>query len=363
MERNFFEMPEGERARWESERHQLVERQTVDLLENLIVEGYPDRQAEHWDRDYDSIDAFLESVEPNRQRWQDIMGRWDPTAPATAETRPVMADDTVEAEEVTIPFYEDQAYRPRAVLGTPTDGDGPYPIVIACHGAGSSPEKVFGLGDEKNNYRSFGYRLVEAGYAVLAPRFINAGGSRGGESRRKLEVFCQSLGRSLFGLEAAQIGRFIDWMADQPSLDTDRIGSWGVSMGGALVLFMLPIERRIDAGICSAFFNDRLTKHVLDEPRYSQFRPVSDSVHFFLPGWFREFGDADLTSLICPRAFQVQAGIADNIDWRPYMREEFERASEHYERLGVGDRIDLCAHDGGHEARVEEGIAFLDEQL
>jgi dienelactone hydrolase len=274
-----------------------------------------------------------------------------------------MADDTMNATEVTISIVEGQRHRARAVLATPTTADGPHPVVVACHGAGSSPEKIFGLGDTGNNYRGFGRKLVESGYAVLAPRFINAGGDRGGEPRRKLEVFSQSLGRSLFGLEAHQISRFLDWMEDRPSLETERVGAWGVSMGGALVLFTLPLESRIDAGICAGFFTDRLRKHALAEPRYSHFRPVSNVVHFFIPGWFREFRDADLASLICPRPFQVQAGLADDVDWRPYTRREFDRAREHYERLGVPDRIDLCAHDGGHEARPKEGIAFLEEHL
>jgi dienelactone hydrolase len=363
MARNLFENSDGERKRWEDERHELVVREISDLLENLMVDEYADRQDDLWNRDYSSIESYLTSVEPNRQRWRDTLGDWGSPETLDAETSQVMADDIVNGVEVAVPVIEGQRHRARAVLGKPATEDGPYPVVVACHGAGSSPEKIFGLGDTGNNYRAFGRRLVDAGYAVLAPRFINAGGDRGGEARRKLEVFSQSLGRSLFGLEAHQISCFVDWMEGRPSLDTDRIGAWGVSMGGALVLFTLPIEDRIDASICAGFFTDRLVKHGLEEPRYSHFRPVSEMVHFFIPGWFREFRDADLTSLICPRPFQVQAGLADTIDWRPYTRREFERAREHYERLGVPERIDFCAHDGGHEARPEEGITFLDEHV
>lgn len=62
---------------------------------------------------------------------------------------------------------------------------------------------------------------------------------------------------------------------------------------------------------------------VHDERRYSQFRPVSDSVHFFLTGWFREFGDADLTSLIFARGLQLQVGLPANVDRRPNNRRKF----------------------------------------
>jgi hypothetical protein len=68
MNHNLFEVSEGERKRWEDERHELLVREVSDLLENVIVDEYQDRQDELWNREYSSIDRYLESVEPNRQR-------------------------------------------------------------------------------------------------------------------------------------------------------------------------------------------------------------------------------------------------------------------------------------------------------
>lgn len=364
MDENLFELSGEAVERRIGERHNLQERETHDLILSEVVDNYDERRAEYWDRDYASVDAFLSSVEPNRERWGEVMGDFGPRQTEFDVTRrPVFRNDDLVAHELAIRVFEDHPYRGRAVLALPTGGSGPYPLVVAAHGAGSSPEKVFGLNDDGDAYHAVGQALVEAGYAVLAPRVINPGGPRGSETRATFEVLWQSVGKSQFGLEVHRIQTFLDYLADHEAVDDSRTAMWGLSMGGATTLFTLPVERRIDVGICSAFFNDRLTKHVKTEPRYSHFRPVPDMAHFFIPGWFREFSDADLTSLICPRPFMVQAGIADNIDWRPYLREEFEAASEHYERLGVGDRIELLDHQGGHEVVVDEGIDFIDDHL
>lgn len=364
MDQNLSEMSQAAVQRRVGERHNLQERETHDLLLSEIVDNYEQRRDRYWDRDYSSIEAFLSSVEHNRERWGEVMGDFGPRrSEFDVEKRPVFRTDEVVANELAVRIFDDHRYRGRAVLGRPTEGSGPYPLVIVAHGAGSSPELVFGLNDDADVYHAVGRRLVEAGYAVLAPRFVNPAGSRGSEARMTFEILWHTVGKSQFGLEVYRIQTFLDYLEGRPEIDESRIAMWGNSMGGATTLFTTPLEGRIDAAICSSFFNDRLTKHVKTEPRYSHFRPMSEAAHFFVPGWFREFSDADLTSLICPRPFMVQAGIADDIDWRPYLLEEFAAARKHYERLGVGERIELLDHQGGHEIVVDEGIAFIDDQL
>jgi hypothetical protein len=39
--------------------------------------------------------------------------------------------------------------------------------------------------------------------------------------------------------------------------------------------------------------------------------------------------------------------------------EEFEESRKHYEKLGLGERMEMDLHEGGHEARVESGVRFL----
>lgn len=342
------------------ERLDLQRRETEAFLRTELLDGYPERREDHWDRDYGSIEAYRASVAPNRARWEDLLGtEWGTPAESFGpEREPFLETDAVEAEWHAIRLLEDTRLRGRAVLGLPAGAEAPRPLVICAHGASSSPETTFGFGDDRDLYHAFARRLVEAGYAVLAPRDL-----QGNHERRRLEVFAQSLGNTVWGLELFRTRRFLDYLEDHPLVDVGRVGMWGLSMGGASTLFHVPLLDRVDAAVCAGFFNHRLRKHVAEEPLYSHFRPVEESVHFFLPGWFRAFADADLASLICPRPLMVQTGRYDRIHWEPDVREEYDRAAAHYERLGLDDRIEHCRHDGGHEVDVEAGVGFLDDHI
>jgi len=133
---------------------------------------------------------------------------------------------------------------------------------------------------------------------------------------------------------------------------------WGISLGGAYTMFTLPLEPRLKVGIITAWFNDRVRKMVIDDPRYSCFLSTKEE-HIFIPGWLWEFDDSDLLSLICPRPVQIQTGKCDGIAWWPLVVEEFQRARAHYEKLGLADRLELDLHEGGHEIRFESGLRFL----
>jgi hypothetical protein len=137
---------------------------------------------------------------------------------------------------------------------------------------------------------------------------------------------------------------------------------WGVSLGGMATMFWMPLEPRVKAGVVSAWFNHRLTKMAVPDARYSCFLDTREE-HAFFQGWLMEFSDQDVVALICPRPLLVQHGKADKIAFWPQVVEEFNAASKHYQRLHLADRIELDLHDGGHEARVGSGVAFLSRWL
>jgi hypothetical protein len=85
--------------------------------------------------------------------------------------------------------------------------------------------------------------------------------------------------------------------------------------------------------------------------------------HAFFTGWLTEFSDSDVASLICPRPLQIQHGKKDGIAYWPQVVEEFETAKTHYQKLLIGDRMDIVIHEGGHEAIIKSGIAFLNKWL
>jgi hypothetical protein len=352
---NAFDAPTGLIQRGISDRQRLLRVETEDFLRARILE-YDERAEKHWDRDYSSEEAYLESVEPNRQRWLEAMGDFGPAdQPLDPMVEPFAENEHFRAEWVTLGHY--RHLRARAVVGVPKTGDGPFPTVICQHGISSSPEKTFGFDDDRRIYHGYAQKLLEAGFAVISPMNITMA-----DPRVRYTAMCRMLGKTLWGLEISRISRLIDYAETRAEFDTARLGMWGISLGGAYTLYTMPLELRIKAGIICAWFNDRVKKMIVEDPRHSCFLPLQN-MHVSTPGLLREFADRDLVSLICPRPVMPQVGKCDGIAWWPWVVEEFERAKSHYEKLGIEDRIELDLHEGGHEIRVETGLRFLKRWL
>ncbi|NUP99985.1 MAG: acetylxylan esterase [Armatimonadetes bacterium] len=348
---NADKVSEGLIKRGIDDRQRLLRNEAEDYLraESLAID---ERRPKLWKPDYSSEAAFLKSVEPNRQRWLQAVGDFGPEVDEGEPViEPFLEDHRIEAWWITLPWRGN--YRIRGVLGLPKQRAERLPLVIAQHGIGSDPEKVFGLTDASGAYASFGRRLINDGFAVFAPMHVTGGGPRG-----RLERLCLMLGKKLWGLEINQYARLLDYLQQRPELDPERIGMWGLSLGGAYTLMTLPLEPRIKVGVSAAWFNHRVRKMVVDDPRHSCFLSTTEE-HVFIPNWLTEFSDSDLCALIAPRAFMAQVGKCDGISWWPWVVEEFEVAQEHYDKLGVGEKIVLDLHEGGHEIHYEEGLDFL----
>lgn len=115
-----------------------------------------------------------------------------------------------------------------------TEG-GPSPVLISIHGG---PEAQYTPAFSS----TFQYLINEMGIAVLAP---NVRGSTG-------------YGKSYLGLDngfkredtVRDIGELLDWIDEQPELDSDRIAVFGGSYGGYMVLAaMTHYNDRLRAGI------------------------------------------------------------------------------------------------------------------
>lgn len=348
---NAVEAPPELIARAVNDRQRLLRHETEDFLRRLSLD-YEQRRSDYWHHDYSSIESYLASVEDNRKRLQEALGDFGPaTGPPEAEAEPFMEDDKTLAQWVTVEVYE--GCFARAVIGLPKAANGPVPLVICQHGIGSSPERTFGLDDPGQVYHAYARRLVEDGFAVLAPQHVTEG-----PPRARLTWMCLMLGKTLWGLEICKLKRLLDVAETWDGIDASRLGMWGISLGGAYTQWAVPLERRIRLAISCAFFNDRPRKMVVDDPRHSCFLSAGEP-HIFVPNWLTEFADSDLVSLICPRPFMSQTGKCDGIAWWPWVTAEFDKAKAHYERLGIAERCELALHNGGHEIHYESGLAFL----
>jgi dienelactone hydrolase len=209
------------------------------------------------------------------------------------------------------------------------------------------------VNDREGIYYSFGRALVEAGFAVLAP--MNLAGIA---HRNRVQRLALLAGLTLPGIEFARLRCLLDAVLALPQIDAQRVGMWGISLGGMATQFFAALEPRIGAAISSAWFNHRANKLAIPDPRYSCYLDT-DEAHIVVPGWLTAFADDDLLSLICPRPILIQTGKADGIAWWPQVTATFDRARAHYDRLNCQDRIALDLHDGVHEVRLDSGLAWM----
>ncbi|WP_343704095.1 hypothetical protein [Chitinophaga sp.] len=327
------------------------EAQLEKYLTHFLVDEYDSRAKTLWHRDYSSADALERSVAPNRRAWEVVLSPPVLRKTGPLQKRPHQIDD-VKAEWLSLPLGIVTA---DAVLAIPASASAkkPVPLIIVQHGIGSSPETPFYGG----NYNAYAKALLKAGYAVLCP--LNM---RSIERRNNVEHLCRLAGTSLPGIELVRVQHLLDVVLADPRIDAAKVGMWGVSLGGMATMFWMPLERRIKAGIVSAWYNDRINKMVVKDKRYSSFQRGNEN-YVFVRGWLQQFADHDLVSLICPRPVMVQHGKKDGIAYWPQVEEDFKKARTHYERLNMADRMELTMHEGGHEAVVEPGIRFLDKWL
>jgi dienelactone hydrolase len=352
---NPYDQPGAIIDRQIGDRQRLLRNEAEDFLRTVVLD-YESRRDQHWSRDYTSAEAFEKSVEPNRQRWRDAVGVFEGDG---TELNPHL-DLWCQNEKFTAWWLHIDligGLRGHAILALPNDLKGPVPLVIAQHGIGSSPEKVFGLDDSSDIYKSYGRNLVEEGFAVIAPMNVS-----GAPPRARLERLCKLLGKTLWGLEIYRTQRLLDYLETRDEIDIERTAMYGISLGGAYTMFTTPLDKRIKAAVVCAWFNDRRHKMAVDDPRYSCFLSVNEE-HIWIPGWLREFSDSDLACLICPRPLLIEQGKADGIAWWPMMLQEFEETQEHYKNLGLQDRIEIDLHEGGHEIRMEKSLTFLKKWL
>ena len=346
----------------DSLRHAIIEKQglqrreTEDYLRESCVTGYSKRQERFWNRDYSSFESYQASIEPNRRRWQAALGY--STFIPEGDFEPIeelyFEDDHVIATWISIRFGG--YLRCRAIFALPKQRSSPVPLVIAPHGYTSAPDDVF-LSCSGKGYDSYGYRLSRNGFAVLMPLHITEAIPRARYTRMSLV-----LGGTLFGLEISKLKRFLDYILALDQVDSERVGMWGLSLGGTYTLITLPAEARIKAGVISAYFNHRLTKMAVEDIRYTSYLSTEEE-HAFIPGWLREFSDRDLVSLICPKPLMIQTGKADWVSWWPDVVQEFKAAKAHYRKLDCAERLQLDLHEGGHEIRWTTGIEFLKRWL
>lgn len=177
--------------------------------------------------------------------------------------------------------------------------------VVALPDAGQTPEHIAGLAPGEQDTTPYALRLAQAGCRVLVPALIGREENAHGMTQREwLHRPAFELGRHLLGYELHKILAGIDCLLSTQGSQPRKIGVAGWGEGGLLALYAAALDPRIDAACVSGYFGPR---------EWLWMEPAEHNVF----GLLESFGDAEIASLIAPRALTIESGAYPDFTYRP----------------------------------------------
>ena len=290
---------------------QMVERIRNFLLHETELQAT--QRERRWNRDYSSPENYGRSVAPNRLSLRQMIGVVDERiSPASLE---FAGGPSHPAEIARGLNYNVYTVRWSVFPPVTADSDGlkaegllleprkpAVARVVAIPDADWTPEMLVGLAPGISAQAQFARRLVENGCQVIVPVLMNREDTFSGipgmgmtnmPHREWIYRMAFEVGRHIIGLEVQTVLAAVDWFISENAKRPLPTGVIGYGEGGLLALYSAAIDTRIDATAVSGHFQAR---EIWKEPIYRD-----------VWGLTREFGDAELASLVVPRALVVEA--------------------------------------------------------
>jgi dienelactone hydrolase len=301
--------------------------QMVEGIDRFLLRQIDESTAHRealWNRDTSSAEKYNASVQPNRDRLAKIIGAVDRRLPCDAleiiatTSQPALVAGSLKFEVLAVRWPVLPGVHGEGLLLHPTREE-PIADVIAIPDADQTPEMIAGLatGDKAlPPEQQFARRLAESGCRVIVPVLIDrdnkysvgAAGTRPTNQPHREFIYRQAyeLGRHIIGYEVQKMQALVDFFtADAARNEKKRpIGMMGYAEGGLIALHTAALDTRVNAVCVSGYFAPR--DHVWEEPIYRNVFSL-----------LREFGDAEIASLIAPRALVIEASRVPEIAGPP----------------------------------------------
>lgn len=278
--------------------------------EKRLASLKPQRE-NYWNRSFSNSKTYSLSIEPNRNHFRKILGAIDEREPVSM----VKGSKVGETDKYVIfevrwsvlkevqPLLSSQEW---PLLDVPTKiyGEGlliepkvkSKGYVVALPDADQDPESLVGLNQNINANSQFPRHLAENGFTVVVPVVIDRTNrwSRGTNRSSRSWIYSQAheMGRTVTGYEVQKIEALIDWF-NLIGGQNAKIGVAGYGEGGLLAFYAAALNTRVDAALVSGYFAPR--EEIWKEPIYRN-----------LWGLLKEFGDAEIASLIAPRSLVIE---------------------------------------------------------
>ncbi len=267
------------------------------------IERSPGQRAQFWKRDGSSPAAYEQSVQPNRKRFRKAIGVVDVRLPARMER---FGDDDSPALVAETGRYRIYQVRWPVLDGVTGEGlllePGGKIVagVVALPDADQTPEQLVGLAPGLDREAQFARRLVENGFRVVVPVPIDRSDRWSGNPqvaftnqphREWIHRQAYHMGRHVIGYEVQKVLAAVDWLTQRAG--DKKVGVAGCGEGGLVAFYAAALDPRIDACLVSGYFQTRT-------------RPWEEPLYRNVWGLLREFGDAEIATLIAPRGLVVE---------------------------------------------------------
>ena len=166
-------------------------------------------------------------------------------------------------------------------------------------------------------------------------------------------VDADALGSTLLGLRLFDGSLAYRFAQSLPGVDSDRIGTIGLSMGGELALYLAAIQPNIRVCVSAGFLST--FKSLLFDRGNCPCYSIRD--------WPRHFDMPDIVGAIAPRPLQIQKGYDDPCFDSDDVQRAYERVAGIYGAFGAADltRYETCP--GRHCLHVDKAEAWFAEHL
>jgi dienelactone hydrolase len=293
----------------------------MDGLHRFIeqkIAGSSAKRPNYWNRDFASAEAYDESIRPNRQRFAKSIGLADPRVAVVLEQ---FGDDDNPALVAETDRYRIYQVRWRVLEGVTGEGlllepkDPPVGRLIALPDADQTPEQIAGLAPGVESQSQFARRFAENGFQVVVPVLVDRSDEWSGNPdvawtnqphREWIYRQAYNMGRHVIGYEVQKVHSVVDWFKQRAGNDA-RVAVAGYGEGGLIAFYAAATDPRIEACLVSGYFDPQ--ERIWEEPIYRN-----------VFGLLREFGSAEIASLIAPRGLVVEWSPAPKISGPPPAR-------------------------------------------
>ena len=332
--------------------------QLIAFTQDALRQAASRRQVLWSQSDRSSIERWQETCQYYRDYlWDEVIGRCPPpSVSANPRTRLIHDEPGFEGYEVVLDVWDEAFAYGILLVPKGIEPGERLPVVVCQHGLEGRSQDVVDPTIE-SPYNAYGADLANQGFVVYAPQnpYI------GGDAFRVIQRKANPVKWSLFSLITHQHERTLEWLAEQPFVDAERIGFYGLSYGGKTAMRVPALLDGYALSICSADFNEWIVKNATYDSRYSYMFSGEYEMPEFNLG--NTFNYAEMAWLIAPRPFMVERGHHDGVAPDEWVAYEYAIVRHLYANLGISDLTEIEFFDSGHEINGQGTFQFLHRHL